>query len=941
MPPLPKFTLTLAASVVIIAISLQIGGVAKAAVLPDLEFDGATIDVTGDNLPGIRLPGNGLNVLINNSSVSANGQVSHGVLISGANNSIEVQGSTFSTLGDASHGLSFAGAGNTGLMTDTQISTQGDNAFALNMGRGGQLQLDGVTLTTQGRFSSAINLLDDSTLDARNSTIETSGASGHGVYLLGLSDSQRSVATLNNVMVRTSGVDAIGVNVNRNATATLNDVQIFTSGANAFGIWVPDDDSTLVASNVSIDTQGDGAIGVFTQLGGHASLDGGQIHTAGSNAYALYAGNDSSIDGQNLSLQVGASSVGAFASDNSHITLNTVDLSGSETAIGLAAYSGSTIDVSNSSVRFSGVGARGLQANNGGTLHLDNVAVTADGMGSIGLQSLATDGVSNTFELKNTSIDAANGLGISVQGGSATIDLSDSRIDAETLLVAAKRQVAGSSFVDTQDVHVTASRSQLSGAILVDALNSRLELTDNSSLTGTINGLDTLALDKSLWQLTGNSQVGQLNMVDGQVNFVGGPFNTLTINGDLTGNGSFLMNSDLASLQGDLLKVGGVIEGSHTLVVADSGNEPAAANGQLRLVDGNGGAGRFGLYGDHVDAGAFRYTLEQHGDDWFLVNTSGVPVDPSNPGTPDPERLSKGANAAIASQTAVATLWNSQMSALVKRLGELRIGKDEGGVWARAIGGRFNVSENSSRAFTQNNTGIEVGADKAIPLASGKVYVGGMVGTARSDLSFGEGASGVIDSKMIGAYATYLNDNGIYLDSVLKYSHFDTDIKMPTNLGDAVKGSYGSHGLGVDIEVGKHIALKDGWFVEPQLEIIATRTQGSQYTASNGLRVDAQNIDSLQSRVGSLFGRNIELGSGMKVQPYIKASYINEHAGDSHVNVNDNRFKTELPGDRVELGFGGIIQVSEKSKISMDAEYAKGSDIEQPWGVTVGYRYLW
>ena len=129
--------------------------------------------------------------------------------------------------------------------------------------------------------------------------------------------------------------------------------------------------------------------------------------------------------------------------------------------------------------------------------------------------------------------------------------------------------------------------------------------------------------------------------------------------------------------------------------------------------------------------------------------------------------------------------------------------------------------------------------------------------------------------------------------------------------------------------------------MEPQLEITATRTQGASYTASNGLRVKSDDLDSLQSRVGSLFGRSLELSNGMKAQPYVKASYITEHAGSSKVNVNGHKFDAELPGNRVELGFGGVLQVSEKSKISLDAEYAKGNGIEQPFGVSLGYRYLW
>ncbi len=476
----------------------------------------------------------------------------------------------------------------------------------------------------------------------------------------------------------------------------------------------------------------------------------------------------------------------------------------------------------------------------------------------------------------------------------------------------------------------------------------------------------------------GVKTVDSLTLNGGSVAFVpstDGSFKTFTVNA-LSGSGNILMNTDIANQQSDLLVVqgAGLASGDHTLIVGDSGHEPAAIDGRLVLVDTQGGSAKFGLYGGHVDAGAFRYTLQQQGDDWVLASGSSDPVVPVTPADPEqpvapvtpvnpvtpvdpakpldpvtpptpvnprPENLSKGTNAAIAAHTAGASLWSAQMNALVKRLGELRMGQDDGGIWTRAIGKRFDVSENSSRAYTQDVSGLEIGADKAFAIDSGKVYVGAMVGTARSDLNFGEGASGEIDSRMFGLYATYLNDNGVYVDSVLKYSRFDNDIKTPSNLGNSVKGSYSTNGVGADIEIGKRIALKDGWFVEPQVEITATQTQGASYTASNGLRVKTDNLNSLQSRVGSLFGRSLELSNGMKAQPYVKASFITEHAGSSKVTVNGNKFDAKLPGSRVEVGFGGVLQVTEKSKISLDAEYAKGNGIEQPFGVSLGYRYLW
>ncbi|MNP74584.1 Pertactin autotransporter precursor [compost metagenome] len=93
--------------------------------------------------------------------------------------------------------------------------------------------------------------------------------------------------------------------------------------------------------------------------------------------------------------------------------------------------------------------------------------------------------------------------------------------------------------------------------------------------------------------------------------------------------------------------------------------------------------------------------------------------------------------------------------------------------------------------------------------------------------------------------------------------------------------------------------------------------------------------------MGGLVGRTITMSNGMQIQPYLKASYVTEHAADNNVYVNDTKLKAKLNGNRTETGFGGVMQLSTNSKVSLDAEYAKGADIEQPYAVSLGYRYLW
>ncbi len=122
----------------------------------------------------------------------------------------------------------------------------------------------------------------------------------------------------------------------------------------------------------------------------------------------------------------------------------------------------------------SGANARALQASNGGTLRLNNTVVSADGLNGMGVQSLASTGVTNTFDFANTSITAANGRAITVQDGNTQIDLKDSHVSGETLLSISNRQLTDGTSRASEDVLIPASRSQLSGYVQAEALNSRV-----------------------------------------------------------------------------------------------------------------------------------------------------------------------------------------------------------------------------------------------------------------------------------------------------------------------------------------------------------------------------------------------------------------------------------------------------------------------------------
>ncbi|TFH79210.1 MULTISPECIES: autotransporter outer membrane beta-barrel domain-containing protein [Pseudomonas] len=485
---------------------------------------------------------------------------------------------------------------------------------------------------------------------------------------------------------------------------------------------------------------------------------------------------------------------------------------------------------------------------------------------------------------------------------------------------------------------------------------------------------DTTLNDGALLRLKGDAALNGANRLDGRVEFadpaISGAFHTLTINGPLTGNGTFAMNTDLASLRGDLLKVQGTISDLHTLVVADSGNAPSGAQQALKLVEGNGGNGDFQLFGGTVDAGAYRYSLQKQGNDWYLgkpaistpdesiqepqvppvdgqPETAVQPVVIQPPATPQPQPqpqsqiLSKGANAAVANQAATAALLDAQNGSTRQHFSDLRSGKDQGGIWARGYGTEQKLDTRTSRAFQQQANGMEIGADTALPTASGTLYVGALFGQGQGRQDFGERSKGTIDSTTLGAYASYQDQSGLYVDGALKYSRLNNEIKITSNLGDPVKAHYDNHAVSAEAQIGKVIDLGRDWFVEPQVSVQVTRISGGRYTASNGLDVQQDAMTSVQSRVGAQFGRELQLDKGLRIKPYVKAAWVTEHAGDSEVKVNGARLDSRLPGSRAELGGGLMLTAAQNHHVYVEGQYAKGSDIEQPWAVNVGYRYNW
>ena len=141
---------------------------------------------------------------------------------------------------------------------------------------------------------------------------------------------------------------------------------------------------------------------------------------------------------------------------------------------------------------------------------------------------------------------------------------------------------------------------------------------------------------ESQWTLTGNSNVGNLALSNSLItlnqrydeignNHKGNiDFNELTINGNLTGTGSFRFLTNVAERRGDHIVVNGLANGAFQLSLKNTGAEPNEIS-PLSLVKLNNPGqnnpdARFTLENGYVDLGAYRYILANNNNDYRLYN---------------------------------------------------------------------------------------------------------------------------------------------------------------------------------------------------------------------------------------------------------------------------------------------------------------------------------
>jgi len=680
---------------------------------------------------------------------------------------------------------------------------------------------------------------------------------------------------------------------------------------------------------------------------------------------------------------------------NSTIDIDSVSIvSLAEESIGYQLFDKSTANITNSSIFLGEGNSTAVDAENS-ALNIKNLNITLQPAGSDKSTTIAYISENTTLNIEDSllTIEAkgqSKGLGFVLDGGMTNITNSNIENNTGDVVIFTNKQDSRDETNNYSSTTVNLKNTKIPDAKVLVGLNmpdladtdlSEGEKTssprfvlnaDNSQLNGAVKQYDgtnktpvTLNLtNNTTWDLVDNSEVTDLHLNNSAVSLTNtnAPYATLTITGNLTGSGTFNLNTNIAENKSDKIVVKGTAEGNHKIGVTNQGAN--IADGKVTLVETNGGNAAFSLTNpnNRVDLGAYQYFLTKEGNNWVLANSKNAvtptppvaPVTPSKPvvtpskpevtpsdpvvppaDLPSTPLLSDLANVQVSLRQAQLLLVEDDLNGIHQRLGEMKNG-EKGNVWVHNVNSRqkldaLSTGKRETSGFKQNVHGLQVGADAAV---TDNLRVGGFVGRSQANVDFnGHYGDGKVRSNSVGLYAAYLADNGIYVDNIVKYS------RLHANSDHTKKRHYNAYTI--SSELGKRFNLANDWTITPQVQLAWTHISSQENEDSlSSIYSKEDSLSSVYSRIGLRVAKGFTLSNGWNLQPYAEVNAITSKNRSSKIHYADGALDVASSRGRFESAVG-LNAGFANHRLGLEVSRADGKNFDKPYAIQAVYRYQW
>ena len=430
--------------------------------------------------------------------------------------------------------------------------------------------------------------------------------------------------------------------------------------------------------------------------------------------------------------------------------------------------------------------------------------------------------------------------------------------------------------------------------------------------------------ENSSWDIT--REDSYINLLSGQGNirftndYSNNNYGKLFIE-TLKGASVFNLRTNVTQEHSDKIVISSSAEGTHTINLINNGSAQTTGNEKLTLVEIDDNATNTAEFKTNhdVELGGYQYSLNKDGKDYVL--------------TAKPITSSAMASAGFLNANYLMNYVETQT--LLKRLGDMRTSGKFGDVWLRGFTGKLDsFSGGKLSKFDMSYHGFQFGADKQLSENSPFV-IGAFVGQTYGNPDYKNG-DGSLRSFNTGIYATYLDNSGFYIDSVVKYDRQKNHFKVKDTANNRIQGTGHSNGLGLSMELGQKFKIND-FYVEPQTQFSYSHQNGNSINASNGLKVKLGNYNSLIGRASALLGYEFNSDEN-SINIYAKTGIVREFDGDTYYKLNNHKESHSFKGNWWNNGVGINANFNQKHNIYLDLESSPGNkfDLLQ---VNGGYRY--
>lgn len=874
---------------------------------------------------------------------------------------------------------------------DIRITSDAAQARGINIRSGASADLSNIDITlTNGRNAITVS---DSTAIIENLTIsQKSESTQSAVYVSGSSDAKKATAEIINGNVEMTGTGDTMVNTNIYSDVTLNGGTYTAVGDNNTGFFTASKGAKLTASDLALTTNGIHSNAVDAR--GETELNNVSITTLGDQSYGLYVDSNeatnaglplATLTAKDMKINTTGSNSAAVVAARAGI----MDLDGAEiTTQGansnlLVAMNDSTLSANAVKGNSTGNGASAVRSYANSQMTISNSELSATGALANGIYTQGFDADHQAVvTLDNSLVSSATSEGILAAGANTRINVNNgSTVQSGNGILLRAKSYTDKGVTAQSQVNLSASNSHMEGEIIVDTgsvvdvyLNSGSEWQGITASTNSVN-ID----DSSLWTLTGDSTISQMNS-SGTTHFThsGSEYSELTVNGNMTGDGTYRINTylDDSNSPTDKIHVTGDITGQNTLFVTSTGGNGnnTLGNGiEVVTVEGTNSQGTDAFtLGNSVSAGAFNYGLRKgdittgEGENWYLstcasydcstpipdpdpipdptpddnpddnpdANPDNIPDDipDNNPDvnpTPTPSDDIQPWREEVPGYIAAPVL-NMQygfdaIGTYHQRTGGDVLHKD--GAWGRIVG---THTENDAGRYSYDTDtwyaqlGMDLMWDKNeenTERSAGILVTLGRQNTdaedsLRSNNPLYSVQTGSVDSDIysFGGYYTLKAQDGGYIDAV--------------GMGSWYKNSYDSthdadqdgYGVALSVEAGKPFTLHENLKIEPQAQVIY------QY-----LNLDDFNDDI--SHVSGVSTSNAQARGGVRLfldnptwTPYLTLDAVTTIGDEPDVQIADQRLKAEFSDSWWQTGAGLAGKLSENTTIYTDVRYQKGFD---------------